>query len=178
MHQTWSTFAKRWVLPYTPLQDNGASAIYVPIMDELTEDAAREIERVHASWMEFQVAGDDHSLMAMCTDDIELWPPDSQPVIGRGAVSAQMRLGTTRIQRIEITDRRIRGSNEIAYLTATHKTTFSSAEGPSPQQVLGAHLWILRKQTGTWVVRLINWSVWRHAGTRPPPRFPISGLPS
>ena len=57
--------------------------------------------------------------------DIELWPPDSQPVIGRGAVSAQMTLGTTRIQRIEITDRRIRGSNEIAHLTATYKVDCS-----------------------------------------------------
>ena len=52
-----------------------------------------------------------------------------------------------RIQRIEITDRRIRGSNEIAYVTATYKATFSSAEGSPPEQVLGSHLWILRKQS-------------------------------
>src|SRR5271166_5303759 len=58
-----------------------------------------------------------------------------------------MTLGTMRIQRIEITDRRIRGSNEIAYLTATYKATFSSAEGSPPEQVLGSHLWILRKQS-------------------------------
>jgi ketosteroid isomerase-like protein len=127
-------------------------------MDELTEDAAQEIERVHASWIESEVAGDDHTLMAMCADDIELWPPDSPPVIGRGAVSAQMTSGTTRIQRIEITDCRIRGSNEIAYLTASYKTTFSSAEGSPPQQVLGSHLWILRKEMSTWVVALIGWS--------------------
>ena len=62
--------------------------------------------------------------------DIELWPPDSQPVIGRGAVSAQMTLGTTRIQRIEITDRRIRGSNEIAYLTATYRPRFLRRKAP------------------------------------------------
>jgi ketosteroid isomerase-like protein len=63
-------------------------------MNKLTEDAAQEIERVHASWIESEVAGDDHSLMAVCADDIELWPPDSPPVIGRRAVSAQMRSGT------------------------------------------------------------------------------------
>jgi ketosteroid isomerase-like protein len=147
-------------------------------MNELMKDAAQEIERVHARWIEFEVAGDHDSLMAMCADDIELWPPDSQPVIGRGAVSAQMTLGTTRIQRIEITDRRIRGSNEIAYLTATYKATFSSAEGSPPEQVLGSHLWILRKQTCTWAVTLISWSIWGHAGTRQPPPFPISGLTS
>jgi len=35
-------------------------------MDELTEDAAQEIERVHARWIEFEVAAEHHSLMAMC----------------------------------------------------------------------------------------------------------------
>ena len=161
-----------------PCRVTGAFAIYVPIMNELTEDAAQEIERVHASWIEFEVAGDDHSLVALCADDIELWPPDSPPVIGRGAVSAQLTLGTTRIQRIEITDRRIRGSNEIAYLTATYKTTFSSGEGSTPQQVLGSHLWILRKQACIWVVTLISWSIWGRAGAFQRPPFPISGLTS
>gem|GEM_PF-958026 len=161
-----------------PCRATGASVIYVPNMDELTQDAAREIERIHASWIEFEVAGDDRSLMALCADDIELWPPDSQPVLGRGAVSEQMTHGTTRIQRIEITDRRIRGSNEIAYLTATYKTTFSSAEGSTPRQVLGSHLWILRKQTCTWVVTLINWSIWDRTGAFQPPPFPNAGLNS
>ena len=76
-------------------------------MDKLTEDAVREIEQIHSSWIEFEVAGEDHSLMALCADDIELWPPDAQPVLGRAAVSAQLVRSTTRIQGIEITDRRI-----------------------------------------------------------------------
>jgi hypothetical protein len=33
-------------------------------MDKLTEDAVREIEQIHSSWIEFEVAGEDHSLMA------------------------------------------------------------------------------------------------------------------
>ena len=72
------------------------------------------------------------SLIALCADDIELWPPDARPLIGRSAVSAEMARATTRIHCIEITDRRIRGSNEIAYLTASYKTTFSSAEDHTP----------------------------------------------
>ena len=141
-------------------------------MDKLTEDAVREIEQIHSSWIEFEVAGEDHSLMALCADDIELWPPDAQPLLGRAAVSAQMARGTTRIHCIEITDRRIRGSNEISYLTASYKTTFSSAEDSTPRQALGSHLWILEKRADGWALTLVSWSVWGLAaisGIRQPP---------
>src|SRR5438034_8617831 len=132
-------------------------------MDKLTEDAVREIEQIHSSWIEFEVAGDDHSLTALCADDIELWPPDAQPVLGRVAVSAQMARGATRIHSVEIAGRRIRGSNEIAYLTASYRTTFSSAEDSTPKEALGSHLWILRKKASTWAVTLVSWSVWGRA---------------
>ena len=145
------------------LRLTGASAIHVRGMDKLTVDAVREIEQIHSSWIEFEVAGEDHSLMALCADDIELWPPDAQPLLGRAAVSAQMARRTTRIHSIEISDRRIRGSNGIAYLTASYRTTFSSAENSTPRQALGSHLWILRKRTATWVVTLVSWSVWGNA---------------
>ena len=102
-------------------------------MDKLTEDAVREIEQIHSRWIEFEVAGEDQSLMALCADDIELWPPDAQPVLGRAAVSAQLAHGITRIHGIEIFDRRIRGSNDIAYLTASYRTTFSLAEDSTPR---------------------------------------------
>jgi ketosteroid isomerase-like protein len=129
-------------------------------MGELTKEALRKIEQIHSSWIEFEVAGQGQSLIALCADDIELWPPDAQPLLGRAAVSAEMARATTRIHSIEITDRRIRGSNEIAYLTASYKTTFSSAEDSTPRQAVGSHLWILRKQAGTWLVTLVSWSSW------------------
>lgn len=144
-------------------------------MDKLTEGAVREIEQIHSTWVEFEVAGEDHSLMMLCSDDIELWPPDAKPVLGRAAVSEQLAHGTPRIHGIEITDRRIRGSNEIAYLTASYKTTFSSPEDSTPRQVLGSHLWILQKLAGTWVVTLVSWSLWGRAaisGTCQPASFP------
>jgi len=158
-----------------------ASAIHVRCMDELTKDAVRAIEQIHSNWIEYEVAGEGHSLMTLCADDIELWPPDTQPLLGRAAVSAQMAHGTTRIHCIEITGRRIRGSNEIAYLTASYKTTFSSAEDPTPRQALGSHLWILRKRAGTWVVILVSWSLWGGAaisGACQPPPFPSIGATS
>jgi ketosteroid isomerase-like protein len=129
-------------------------------MDNLTEDAVREIERVHSRWIEFEVAGEDRRLLTLCADDIEFWPPDAQPVRGRTAVLAQLVHGTTRIHGIDISDRCIRGSGEIAYLTASYKTTFSSAEDSIPREALGSHLWILQKRSGSWLVTLVSWSLW------------------
>jgi ketosteroid isomerase-like protein len=129
-------------------------------MDHLTQDAVREIERIHSSWIEFEVAGENRSLLALCADDIEFWPPDAPPVLGRTAVSAQLARGSTRIHGIEISDRRIRGTDDFAYLTASYKTTFSSAEDSTPRQALGSHLWILQKRAASWLVTLVSWSLW------------------
>ena len=138
-------------------------------MDKLTEDVVQEIEQIHSSWIEFEVAGDHQSMPALCADDIELWPPDAQPLRERAAVSAQLAHGTTRIHGVEISDRRIRGSNRIAYLTASYRASFSSAEEFPPRQALGSQLWILEKRAGAWLVTLVSWSVWGRAaifGTR------------
>ena len=128
-------------------------------MDRLTPDAIREIEQIHSSWIAFEVTGQNHSVVTLCSEDIELWPPNAQPVLGRAAVSAHLAHGTVRIHDVEITDRRIRGTNEIAYLTACYETTFSSAEESALRQARGSHLWILEKQAGRWVVSLVSWSV-------------------
>jgi ketosteroid isomerase-like protein len=129
-------------------------------MSTLPEDALHEVEQVHSRWTELEAAGEAHSLMALCADDIELWPPDAQSLPGREAVLAWMARGSTRIHSIEITERHIRGSNEIAYLTANYKTTFSLKEDSTLRKSRGSHLWILRKQAGTWVVALVAWSFW------------------
>ena len=151
----------------------GASAIHRRCMNELSQDDLREIEQIHSLWIEYEIAGDNHRLMELCANDIELWPPDARPLLGRAAVSAQMARGRTKIHSIEITDRRIRGSNEIAYLTASYRTTFSSAEDSTCRQALGSHLWIMRKRTGTWVVALVSWSVWGGADTSATSQAPL-----
>ncbi len=158
-----------------------ASAIHVRCMNRLTEDDVREIQQIHSSWIEFEIAGEDRRLLALCADDIEFWPPDAPPVLGRTAVSAQLARGSTRIHGIEISGRRIRGSNEIAYLTACYKTTFSSAEDSIPRQAFGSHLWVLEKRAGRWVVTLVSWSVWGLAAisaTRQPPPSASAGSTS
>src|SRR6266404_7478402 len=108
-------------------------------MSTLPEDALHEIEQLHSRWTELEAAGDAHSLMALCSDDIELRSPDAQPLLGREAVSAWMARGSTRIHSIEITERHIRGSNEIAYLTANYKTTFSLKEDSTLRKSRGSH---------------------------------------
>jgi ketosteroid isomerase-like protein len=129
-------------------------------MEELTKDAVREIEEIHSKWIEFEIAGQGHSLTAFCADDIELWPPDSRPRLGRPAVSAQMAQGSARIHGIKITGLLIRGSNEIAYLTATYETTFTPAGDSIPRQASGSHLWILRRRADAWAVAIVTWSQW------------------
>ena len=93
-------------------------------MDRLTEDDRRQIEQIHSSWIEFEIAGANDNLMTLCADDIEFCPPDRQPVCGRAEVAAQFAHGTRRVQSIEISACRIRGSNEIAYLTAHYNVLF------------------------------------------------------
>jgi ketosteroid isomerase-like protein len=157
--------------PRTSLRAFGESAIHVRCMKRLTEDDIREIQQIHSRWIEFEVSGENRRLLALCADDIEFWPPDAPPVLGRTAVSAQLARGSTRIHRIEISGRRILGSSEMAYLTATYKTTFSSAEDYTPRQAFGSHLWILEKRADGWALALVSWSVWRPAtisGTRQP----------
>jgi ketosteroid isomerase-like protein len=167
--------------PRTSLHALGESAIYLRCMKRLTEDDVREIQQIHTSWIEFEVAGEDRRLLALCADDIEFWPPDAPPVLGRTAVSAQLASGSTKIHGIEISGRRILGSNEIAYLTASYKTTFSSAEDSAPRQAFGSHLWILEKGADGWALTLVSWSVWGLAaisGTRQPPPSASAGSTS
>ena len=145
-----------------PLSDMFPEPMFGKIqrMSGLPEAAVREIEQIHAKWLEFETAGEVRRLMALCADDIELWPPDAPPLIGRETVSASMTRRTVRIHGIEISERRIRGSHEVAYLTANYKTEFSLSENSAPTWSSGSHLWILRRQADAWVVALVSWTVW------------------
>lgn len=129
-------------------------------MDKLSEGDVGEIERIHSSWIECEVAGEADGLLAFCANDIELWPPDARPVLGRAAVSEQLARVVARIHSIEISDRRIRGSDGIAYLTASYRTTFSTGEDSIQREASGSHLWVLQKRDGAWLVTLVSWSSW------------------
>jgi ketosteroid isomerase-like protein len=127
---------------------------------ELTQDSIKQIERIHSNWIQMEAAGENRHLLDLCGDDIEFWPPGSPPVVGRDAIMTWMRGGKEKIHSIEISDRHIRGSNEITYLTASYKTTLTSAKNPKGRQVRGSHLWILQNRAGSWRINLVTWSRW------------------
>jgi len=126
----------------------------------LSQESIREIERIHSNWIQLEAAGENRRLLDLCADEIEFWPPDSPPVVGRTAVVDRISSGSERVESIEITDRLIRGSNEIAYLTASYKTKLSPAHNGMTREMHGSHLWILQNRAGTWEVTLVAWSRW------------------
>lgn len=129
-------------------------------MDTIRKETTAEIEHLHTNWVNSEIAGDIQQLMTFCAESIEFHPPDAQPIEGREAVSAYLTQGTTIVCAIEISHRVIRSSDEIAYLTARFKTTFSTKEGTTPREVVGSHLWVLTKEANQWVVALVSWSLW------------------
>jgi hypothetical protein len=80
-------------------------------------------------------SGEPQGLLACCAEDIEVRPPDGPSVYGRDAVLAYLVEGTAQIHSIEISHRRLCGSNESVSLTANYRTTFSLAGDPAPKQV-------------------------------------------
>jgi ketosteroid isomerase-like protein len=52
-------------------------------MDKLTDDNVRAIEEIHSSWIQLELAGEHPRLAELCADEIELWVPTAQPVVGR-----------------------------------------------------------------------------------------------
>jgi ketosteroid isomerase-like protein len=136
-------------------------------MHEAISRAVSDVERIHSTWIQCERARDIPGVLALCSDEIEFRPPDAPPVIGRVPVSAYLMQGNTQIHQVEISDLRIRVSNELAYLTANYSTTFSSLENMTPKTTSGSHLWILKRQGATWLVSLVAWSVWKRAEDGP-----------
>src|SRR5271170_5160415 len=127
-------------------------------MDHLPKDTIQTIERLHSTWIDLEVAGKAQGLLAFCAEDIELRPPDGPSVYGRDAVLAYLVKGTAQIHSIEISERRLCGSNDRVSLTANYRTTFFLAGERAPRQAAGSHRWELRKQAGRWLVFLVSWS--------------------
>jgi ketosteroid isomerase-like protein len=129
-------------------------------MEPLSEEAIHEIAQLHSRWIQSEIAGDPQACLRLCAEDIELWPPDQRPAIGRATVAEKLSVGGAKIHAVDISGRRIRGSGDIAFLTANFRTTFSTADDLTPRQILGSHLWILQKRSDTWLVTLVSWSLW------------------
>jgi ketosteroid isomerase-like protein len=125
-------------------------------MAELPDNVA-DIEQLHSEWMKCELTQDIAGLLALCSDDIELWPPEADIVSGREAVSAYLCGGRSRIENIEISQLRVRAADGLAVLTSHFRTTFRVAAEPVLKTIIGTHLWVLRRQNGRWLVELLTW---------------------
>ena len=67
------------------------------------EEAAR-IELVHSAWINYERAGDLSHLLALCADDIEFWPPNAPPIVGREEVARYLNHSETVIHDIKVSD--------------------------------------------------------------------------
>jgi ketosteroid isomerase-like protein len=130
--------------------------VSITLVADLTGIVA-EIERVHSKWLKCELAQDWSGLLALCSDEIELWPPNSAVVNGREGVSAYLLHGKTRIDKIEVSERRVWAADGLAILTAHFHTTFRLASDENLRTVAGTHLWVLRKLDGKWLVALVVW---------------------
>ena len=75
------------------------------------EDIAT-IELVHSAWIDYERAGDLDGLLTLCAYDIEFWPPNAPPVIGREQITRYLNYPETVIHDIKVYDRRVRISHE------------------------------------------------------------------
>lgn len=122
-------------------------------------DEAARIELVHSAWINYERAGDLTHLLALCSDDVEFWPPNAPPIVGHEEVAKYLNHPETAIRDIKVSDLQIRVSHGFAYLTAKYQTTFNAQDGQTATTV-GSHLWILRNHASHWIVILVAWSVW------------------
>ena len=127
-------------------------------MEELTAESVQEIGLLHSAWIDCELRGKHDQQLEFCADDIELWPPDAAPVRGKSTVRQYLN-ASEELVNVEISDRQIHGSCSLAYLTASFRTTFFTADYAGPKHTIGNHLWILRRSAQGWRIILVSWSV-------------------
>src|ERR1700761_5577364 len=99
-------------------------------MDHLPKDTIQTIERLRSTWIDLEVAGKAHGLLAFCAEDIELRPPDGPSVYGRDAVLAHLVEGTAQIHSIEISDRTFPDQARVCLSLRTIEPRFPWRETP------------------------------------------------
>jgi ketosteroid isomerase-like protein len=129
-------------------------------MAELTEREVREIKELHDLWIAKELAGNSFQLLDLCTEEIDWIPPDERPIRGKEAIARYLEANRVRLQQVKIDDVLIGGSDTTAYLTSNYRTRFLSEAGSETHEVIGTHLWVLRKEHGKWRVAVVTWSSW------------------
>lgn len=130
-------------------------------MSELPQTDLAAIKELHDRWIKAELTRAIPELIALCTDDVRLLPPNAPALIGKDAVAEFLAADETTVKDIRIEDLVIRGSGPVAYLTAKYSTKFVlSSSGPT-REAIGLHLWILRRtERGAWRIEILAWTSW------------------
>jgi ketosteroid isomerase-like protein len=129
-------------------------------MAELSEREVREINELHDNWIAKELEGHSCQLLDLCADEIQWIPPDSPPLRGKDAIAKYLASTKVVLQRVDVDDVFVGGSNTTAYLTSNYHTRFLPEGVSETQEATGTHLWVLRKQAGEWRVIVVTWSSW------------------
>src|SRR5688500_10445107 len=127
-------------------------------MSELSDQDIESIEEIHRYWIGEELAGNSSRVIELCTDDVRWIPPNAPPLVGKEAIARYLSDSTVGLKDVQIGDVIIRGSRSVAYLTSNYHSRFVVDGGSTVQEVVGAHLWILRKKMGgVWRVAIVAW---------------------
>ncbi len=124
---------------------------------ELSAEDCAAIRDVHDVWIAAEVRGDMQTVLALCSDDVQILTPNTEIVEGEAAVQEMLQPDAIKLDGIETRDLRVAGAGYLAYKTCRYETRFIVQGGPENRVARGTHLWILRKDGGNWKVVLVTW---------------------
>ena len=124
---------------------------------DLSAEDYAAIRDVHDAWIAAEVRGDVQSVLALCSEGIQILTPNAEWVDGRAAVQQLLQRDAISVEGIETRDLRVAEAGGLAYKICRYETHFTAEGGPEGGVARGTHLWILRKDGGEWKVVLVTW---------------------
>jgi uncharacterized protein (TIGR02246 family) len=119
------------------------------------QPAFEAIRRLHDAWIAAELRGDSEAVLCLCTPDVRWLVPGRPPLEGREAARQLLRAAQVDLLDIRTSDVRVEHSGELALKTSRYETRYRA--GGQERVARGTHLWILRREGGTWRVRLVTW---------------------
>jgi uncharacterized protein (TIGR02246 family) len=119
------------------------------------EAAVEAIRQVHDAWIAAELRGDVEGVLRLCTSDVRWLVPGRPALEGREAARQLLQAGRVDLLDIRAADLRVEHSEALAVKTSRYETR-SRADGRE-RVARGTHLWILRREGGTWRVALVTW---------------------
>ncbi len=125
-------------------------------MHELAPEHVKAIARLHQMWIDMELAGNSAGVLNLCTEDALWMPPDGPLLVGTAALDL-LEDPDVQVRDINITNLKVRGSGNVAYLTSHYTTRYTVPGNPAEHVGHGAQLWILHNLP-PWKVAVVSWS--------------------